>query len=112
VPRAKRPSIADIILEILQRWHQGDNAGLRETYHCTAQGETSWAGFARYVFAVSKEAGGPSALVQGIPSEEWPTKARRPKNSRLDCLKLAGELGLSLPHWKDSVKLVVERLCQ
>ncbi len=102
--------IADIILEILQRWIKGDNAGLGETYHCTAQGQASWAEFARYIFAVSKKAGGPSALVQGIPSEEWPTKARRPKNSRLDCLKLAGETGLYLPHWKDSVSIMIGKL--
>ena len=45
-----------------------------------------------------------------IPSSEYPTPADRPKNSQLDCAKLAREFGCSLPEWKTSLAAVMRAL--
>ncbi len=79
-------------------------------YHLAADGETSWAGFAREIFAVSKSVGGPVANVNSITTAEYPTPTRRPANSRLDTSKLAETFGIRLPHWTASTKVCIERL--
>ncbi|MBC8120513.1 MAG: dTDP-4-dehydrorhamnose reductase [Gemmatimonadaceae bacterium] len=96
------PLIANLTAQILQGGnpvellrHQG---GL---YHLTASGQTTWYGFAR-------------AIVEGDPrrdkqrlqrllpitTEEYPTAARRPAYSSLNCAKLSGTFGLSLTEWQ------------
>jgi dTDP-4-dehydrorhamnose reductase len=41
--------------------------------------------------------------IKAIKTSEWPTLAKRPKDSRLDCTKLKNIFDLSLPFWKDSL---------
>jgi len=48
--------------------------------------------------------------VTGIPASEYPTKAARPANSRLDCTKFAETFGHSAPRWEDSLGETVARL--
>ncbi|MEO0799928.1 MAG: dTDP-4-dehydrorhamnose reductase [Pseudomonadota bacterium] len=79
------------------------------TYHAAGAGETTWAGLASAVFDASKQNGGPRAEVTAIPTSEFPTKAERPKNSRLDCSALNQAFGISLPHWHDGVDACVSR---
>jgi dTDP-4-dehydrorhamnose reductase len=43
-----------------------------------------------------------------IPSEAYPSPARRPRNSRLSNEKLLRQFGFALPSWEDSLKAVVE----
>lgn len=79
-------------------------------YHMTGSGQASWAEFAEEIFRRSAAAGGPSARVNRIPSAAYPTPARRPANSRLDCAKLAERFGQALPPWQASTKICVEEL--
>jgi dTDP-4-dehydrorhamnose reductase len=72
----------------------------RGTYHLAAQGETSWAGFARAIM----EESGSACRVAPIPSSAYPTAARRPRNSRLDCTKLTQRF-CRLPDWRESLAL-------
>ena len=74
-----------------------DNRG---TYHLSAQGETSWAGFARAIM----EESGQACRVVPIASGEYPTAARRPPNSRLNCAKLTHRF-CRLPDWRDALAL-------
>jgi dTDP-4-dehydrorhamnose reductase len=83
---------------ILEKWQQQ-----RGIYHATAQGEVSWAGFAREIFAQA----GMQVKVTPIPSKAYPTPAKRPRNSRLDCGKLAREFGVVLPDWRDGLRRVL-----
>jgi dTDP-4-dehydrorhamnose reductase len=71
-------------------------------YHMCGAGETSWHGFAEAIFAGARNAGLPLKLQQclPIPASEYPTPALRPYNSRLNCTKLANQLGVLLPHWE------------
>ncbi|WP_027486746.1 dTDP-4-dehydrorhamnose reductase [Allorhizobium undicola] len=102
--------IADAVLRVAANLLARPDAGLRGTFHMTASGEASWAEFATEIFRLSEQAGGPSCKVNPIPSSAYPTPARRPANSRLDCGKLAALHGVTLPPWRQSTATVVERL--
>jgi dTDP-4-dehydrorhamnose reductase len=54
--------------------------------------------------------GGHSARVKSITTAEYPTPARHPANSRLDCSRLAACHGVRLPDWRGSTAAVVARL--
>ena len=83
---------------------------LRGVFHMTAAGETTWAGFAKAIFAASAALGGPAAEVKEISTAEYPTPARRPANSRLDCSKLLAIHGVALPCWNASLAACVARV--
>jgi dTDP-4-dehydrorhamnose reductase len=104
--------IADGILRVAANVAGSAEGSLRGIFHMTAAGEGSWAEFAETIFAASAEAGGPSARVRAISTADYPTAAKRPANSRLDCGKLARTHGVSLPEWHSSLKEVLSRLVQ
>ena len=79
-------------------------------YHFVNAGETSWAGLAREVFALSAAAGGPSATVEGIPSADYPTPARRPSNSRLSTGKLTHDYAIAPRPWQAAVAEIIAEL--
>ncbi|MDH4094672.1 MAG: dTDP-4-dehydrorhamnose reductase [Betaproteobacteria bacterium] len=85
-------SIARATVQLLQQDAQG-------LYHMAAAGETSWCGFAR---AILKGAG-LATPVHAIGTKDYPTPARRPRNSRLDCSKLRREHGVALPPWEEQL---------
>ena len=100
--------IATAILKVADAWDRdGATSGV---YHFAGTGETDWAGFAREIFAESAGHGGPGATVTGIPSSDYPTPARRPANSRLDCTRFAETFGYRAPRWQESLAVVVGRL--
>lgn len=98
--------IADGVLALAGR-DGGAPAGL---FHMVGSGETHWAGLAEAVFAESAARGGPAARVRHIATADYPTPARRPANSRLDCSRLEREYGVRLPEWRSSLAPVIERL--
>ena len=53
---------------------------------------------------------GAAAAVKPITTAEYPTPARRPANSRLDCSKLSAAFGITLPDWREGVAECVARL--
>ncbi|MDH5212501.1 MAG: dTDP-4-dehydrorhamnose reductase [Betaproteobacteria bacterium] len=68
-------------------------------YHLSAAGETTWCGFARALLARA----GISTSVVPIRTEDYPTPARRPRNSRLDCARLRAEFGVALAPWEQGL---------
>lgn len=102
--------IAHTVIAVLENLRNSDDPALRGLFHMTSSGEASWAEFAEAIFAVSSAAGGPSARVRSITTEDYPTPAKRPANSRLDSSKLARVHGVRLPEWRTSTELVVRRL--
>lgn len=76
-------------------------------YHLCGGGETNWQQFARQIFAEAKLPKSPK--IHGIPSSEYPTPAKRPMNSRLDCSKALHVLGVKLPAWELGLKECLER---
>jgi len=102
--------IADGIIAVAWNLLADDDTALRGIFHCAGMGEASWAEFAEGIFAASSGRGGPTARVRHIRTADYPTSARRPANSRMDCSKLARVHGVKLPDWHDSVGNVVGRL--
>lgn len=79
-------------------------------YQFVNAGETTWAGLAAEIFALSSAVGGPSAAVEGIPSSEYPTPAKRPTNSRLSTDKLTNDYGVVPRPWQEAVAEIVTEL--
>ena len=99
--------IADVTAQALQ--HPG---GLSGTWHLTANGETSWHGFAEAIFAEAVAAGklARAPKVEAITTAEYPTPAKRPAYSGLDVSKLEADFGIALPSWQDGLKRVIAEL--
>lgn len=78
-------------------------------YHATSAGETTWYGFA--VQAISemqaREPNAKLATVEAISTAQYPTPAKRPLNSRLDCTKLREVFQWRMPDWRDSLNTVM-----
>lgn len=102
--------IADGVLAIASNLLNDSASDLRGVFHMAGAGEASWADFASAIFDASRQLGGPFASVKAITTAEYPTLAPRPANSRLDCGKLEQLHGVRLPHWRGSMKAVVEQL--
>ncbi|WP_346351637.1 dTDP-4-dehydrorhamnose reductase [Oceanimonas sp. AH20CE76] len=83
-------------------------------YHLAARGETSWHGYAGFVFEQARNSGVELALqtCQPISSEQWPVPAARPLNSRLDCSKLEATFDLALPHWQQGVTRMLTEILE
>ena len=84
------------------------------TWHVVADGECSWHQFATAIYAEAIAAGlierAPRLI--GIPSSEYPAKAKRPAYSRLDCTKFASDFGLHLPDWQVGLREVIGEMAE
>ncbi|MEZ0468573.1 dTDP-4-dehydrorhamnose reductase [Phaeobacter sp. SYSU ZJ3003] len=96
--------IAAACLEMARQLVQ--DPGKSGTYHLSGRPETSWAGFAREIFARA----GLSCEVVDIPSSAYPTPAQRPLNSRLDCTLLETVFGISQPDWRTGLDDILKDL--
>jgi len=96
-------TIADSTLALIERWQTSQVANWG-TYHLTAQGETSWFGFAQAIGEALRKQGKPCADLLPIPSSDYPTPAARPLNSRLDCSRLQRDWGVSQPDWQTALR--------
>lgn len=90
------------------------DTGLGGTYHAAASGETSWFEYARLVIEQARERGRVLKVardaVRPVPTSAYPTAARRPHNSRLDCSKLERAFALTMPDWQFGVRRLVDEL--
>ncbi|MDY7530333.1 dTDP-4-dehydrorhamnose reductase [Pseudomonas sp. Bout1] len=96
-------TIANSTRALIERWQAGQ-AGDWGVYHLTAQGETSWFGFAQAIGEQLRASGRACAELEAIPSSAYPTPARRPLNSRLDCSRLQQQWHVSQPQWHDALR--------
>ena len=96
-------TIANSTLALIERWRANEVANWG-TYHLSAQGETSWFGFAQAIGEALRQQGKPCATLLPIPSSDYPTPAARPLNSRLDCSRLQRDWGVSQPDWQTALR--------
>ncbi|MBQ6656039.1 MAG: dTDP-4-dehydrorhamnose reductase [Ottowia sp.] len=99
--------IADVSAHALaQTLAAPEKAGL---YHLAAAGETNWLEYARLVLAHAAAQGANIKAREVLPiaTDEWPSAARRPLNSRLDTSRLRQRFGLTLPPWQQGVARAV-----
>lgn len=80
------------------------------TYHLTGTGYTTWHGFAERIFQRLEERIGKRPRLTAIGTADYPTPARRPANSRLDCGRARDRLGVACPPWPDSLDRVLDEL--
>src|SRR5260221_5126048 len=100
-------AIVAIARNLLDR---ADDEQLRGIFHLECAGEPNWAEFASAIFESLSVLGKPIPTVKPITTAEYPTPARRPANSRLDCSKLARLHGIRLPPWRASLRECLSRL--
>jgi dTDP-4-dehydrorhamnose reductase len=81
-------------------------------YHAAGAGETTWHGFAVEAVRLRREREPRVGLaeIEAITTEEYPTPAKRPRSSRMDCGRLAQRFGWTMMNWQDSVREVVAEL--
>jgi dTDP-4-dehydrorhamnose reductase len=80
-------------------------------YHMTCGGETTWCGFARAIFSKAGTVpGGRQPEVKAISTSEYPTPAKRPRNSVLSNARLQMRFGVRLKGWEEALDQVLEQL--
>ena len=84
------------------------------TYHLTSQKHTTWYDFTRAIIEEGKHSlqFTKAAMLSPITTEEYPTPAKRPKNSKLDLSKVQKTFGIYPPQWNVSLKMCVEEIAQ
>lgn len=82
------------------------------TLHLAGDGSTSWFGLARHIMVERERLGLHVAGIEAITTAEYPTPAKRPANSVLDCSAFEAAFGFRLPPWQQSLRPVVERLAR
>ena len=98
--------IADALFTIATAFGKG--RGVPGIYHFAGAPIVSWADFAEAIFAASSLPRKP--VVNRIPSSDYPTPAKRPGNSALDCSLLAKTYGITQPDWRKSLADVIGEL--
>lgn len=79
----------------------GPSLGACGLYHLTAGGMTSWHGFARRIHELDRRPSKRCARVVPIRTSDYPTAARRPAWSVLDCSKFVGAFGFPQRPWEE-----------
>jgi dTDP-4-dehydrorhamnose reductase len=94
--------LAKVIVNII------DNNLLNNTgiYHYSNEGAVSWYDFAKAICELS----GHACDVQPCHTEEFPSKARRPRFSVLDKSKVKQVFGIEIPYWRDSLKDCIQKI--
>jgi dTDP-4-dehydrorhamnose reductase len=81
-------------------------------YHAAGSGETTWYGFAAEAVRLQqeREPGVRFAAIEAITTAEYPTPAKRPANSRMNCGRLKERLGWEMLDWRNSLREVLAEL--
>jgi dTDP-4-dehydrorhamnose reductase len=95
--------IADALIICAKSMTQGRVGGV---HHFSGAPDTSWADFAREIMAQAHLA----CRIEDIPTEAYPTPARRPKNSRMDCSDLERAFGIARPDWRTGLAHILKEL--
>jgi len=96
-------AIADALFTAARAMVGGAKGG---TYHFAGSPDTSWAEFAREIMA---RAGVP-CRISDIPTSAYPTPAKRPPNSRLDCRSFSDSFGVPRPDWRTGLDDILKEL--
>jgi len=106
--------LADVVFKIVDTIFKNKNFNDYGTYHVTSDGETNWF---EYASLIATELIKLNVKIKCVPDQirpivtsEYPTAAKRPLNSRLNCEKLKKTFMLELPHWESEVKKVLREV--
>lgn len=111
------PTSASFIADVLTKIFRHNLSNLPKTFasannvvHVAAGGETSWHGFAKAIINGLKTREFPVLTERLIPisTTDYPAKARRPLNSRLDLTRLHRVFGISPPPWTSLLEMELD----
>ena len=92
--------LADAILEIIKHNKFKDLGQTTQIYHYSNEGEISWYEFAKEIFKIEKI----ECEVNPVSSQQYPTPAKRPKNTIMNKDKIAETFSVHTPNWRESLK--------
>jgi len=104
------PDIAAGIFAVARHLLETSAPEGRGVFHLAGGGDATWQAFAAAIVAGAAERGGRAVPVDPITTADYPTPARRPADSRLDCGKIERIHGVALPHWRVSLEACLDRL--
>lgn len=94
-------AIADACLVIAKAMAERRTGG--GIYHLSGTPDVTWAEFARAIFQTA----GRKTTVMDIATTDYPTPAKRPANSRLDCSRTKADFGIARPDWRTFLKKMI-----
>ena len=106
--------IADVSATVLASLACGRRlvTGENRLYHLAAANPVSWCDFARRIVDLARSQGAAlrldAAAIKAITTAEYPTPARRPANSRLDCSRLEADFNLLMPDWQPYLERMLQ----
>ena len=99
--------LAETLILIIRTQHLTPNTkNLYGVYNFSNEGQCSWYDFASEIFKINNI----KINLKGIPTEEYPTAAKRPKYSVLDKTKIKTTFGIPIESWRDSLKKCTQLL--
>ena len=108
--------LADMTAHLVRQWSNSPGTFPYGLYHATNAGATNWHAYASHVIDRARAAGRPVRVaaddLKAISTSEFPTAARRPRNSLLDNSKLRKTFGLTLPHWQESLDHILDQILE
>ncbi len=96
--------LADAILTLARHVTTQPTAEAWGTFHCVNGEPTTWHTFARRIFEIAAPKRGKTPHVDAITTADYPTPARRPANSVLDCSKIKRIHGITLRPWPSALE--------
>ena len=92
--------------------YQKDKILQWDTYHYCGTAKTSWYDFAKEIFRQANDIGliNKNIRVNAITTAEYPTLAKRPQNSMLNCEKIKNTFGIDMPDWHEGLNEVLTEL--
>jgi len=100
--------LADAILEIIKHKKFRDLGQTTQTYHYSGEGEISWHEFAKEIFKIEKI----ECEVNPVTSQQYPTPAKRPRNSLLSQDKIVEVFNIKISNWESSLNACMTILKQ
>jgi len=100
--------LADAILEIIKHKKFRDVAQTTQIYHYSNEGEISWHEFAKEIFKIEKI----ECEVNPVTSQQYPTPAKRPRNTIMKKDKIVKIFNIKISNWKSSLNTCMAILKQ
>ncbi len=102
--------LADGIIHVTKQVLAGASRERFGIFHLAGSGHASWFDVAEQVMDFSRRLDGPHVPVKRISSAEYPAKACRPLNSKLDCSKMETVYNWRAPDWRTSLEADVAEI--
>jgi dTDP-4-dehydrorhamnose reductase len=106
------PAIAQTIWKLAERIVDSNDANDFGLFHYVGSDPVSWYGFAAAILAEAEHLGLRVAPLRPISTANYPTPARRPLYSVLDCGKIHRRFGIAQPVWRDALRPTLQAIIE